>query len=90
MGFLVNTSVHPFIQNRPDLLTCQVKIKASDYNFLDHDSFIDCVELYPFNNGFLLDNRAHINQFTKAGIKKAVFISKTIEKRYKELILQSL
>jgi hypothetical protein len=89
MGFLVNTSVHPFIQNRPDLLKGQVEIKASEYRFLQHNSFVDCVTLYPFDNGFLLDNRGRINQITKAGIINAVSISKTIEKHYKELILTS-
>jgi len=40
--FVVNSRVSPFIADRPDLSKCQVMLAASDYAFLDHDSFIDC------------------------------------------------
>lgn len=35
--FLINSEIHPYIEARPRLKECQVKICASDYQ-LDHDS----------------------------------------------------
>lgn len=87
MGFLINSEIHPFISRRPELLRCQVKIKASDYKFLDYDSYIDCVELYPFEDTELVDKKDSINIITKAEIKKAVKNSSTIVIRYQKLIL---
>jgi hypothetical protein len=89
MGFLINTGIHPFILKRPKLLGCQVKIRASDYKFLDHDSYIDCVELYAFDDAKLLDRRSSINIVTKAEIKKAIKGSETIEIHYQKLILSN-
>jgi len=40
--FVINSRIHPFIEKQPVLLKCQVKLSASDYDFLDHDSFVDC------------------------------------------------
>jgi hypothetical protein len=89
LGFLVNTNIHPFIRKQPDLLVCQVKIRASNYRFLDYDSYIDCNDLYPFGDTLLLDSRGLISRQTKIEIIKAVSISKTIEGRYQKLILGS-
>lgn len=89
MGFLINSGIHPFILKRPELLVCQVKIKALNYRFLDHDSYIDCIELCDFEDAELLDRRAPINIVTKAEIKKAVEGSETIAPRYQKLILSN-
>jgi len=86
MGFLINSSINKFILNRPPLLVCQVKIKASDYGFLDHDSYIDCIDLYPFEDTELIDRLCSIDVATKAEIKKAVVNSKTIAPYYQRLI----
>lgn len=87
MGFLVNTVIHPFILNRPGLLKAQIKIKVSDYSFLDHDSYIDCKDLYDFEDGELCNTRAPVNIITKAEVRKIVRDSDTIEPRYQKLIL---
>jgi len=42
--FVINSRINPFIQKRPHLLRCQVRMAVSDYPFLDHDSFINCAE----------------------------------------------
>ena len=89
MGFLINTDIHPFILEQPELLRCQVKIRASDYRFLDHDSYISCIDLFPFGDNELLNWRSHINIMTKAEIKKAVKSSKAVEVRYQKLILSN-
>jgi len=89
MGFLVNTVIHPYILKRPDLLAAQVKIKASNYKCLNHDSYIDCVDLYAFGDAELLDRRDPINLITRAEIQKAVNNSKTIVTRLQKLILNN-
>ena len=89
MGFLINTEIHPFILKRPELLKAQVKIKVSDYRFLDHDSYIDCKDLFDFEDRDLLDERVPVNIITKAEIRKAINDSEVIEPRYQKLILHN-
>ena len=87
MGFLINSGVNRYIQKQPDLLACQAVIEASSHRCLDHDSYVDCVDLYPFEDAELVDGRDPISKQARAEIEKAVANSKTIEKRYKKLIL---
>ena len=88
-GFFINTDVRPFVQRQPELSACQVTIKAIDYKCLNHNSYVDCTELYPFEEVELHDIKDPINQQTKAEIKKAVSMSKTIVVRHQKLILAS-
>ncbi len=39
---VVNSEISRFIQNREELLICQVRLAASEHPFMDHDSFVDC------------------------------------------------
>jgi hypothetical protein len=89
MGFLINSDIHPFILRQPELLACQVEIGEPDYKFLSHTSYINCVDLYEFDDKELLDRRSPINIITIAKIKKAVKNSATIITRYQKLILHS-
>ena len=43
--FVVNSRVHPFIEARPDLSVCQVKIDAARHDFLRRNSWIACHEV---------------------------------------------
>lgn len=88
-GFFINTGIRQFVQKQPELLVCQVSIKETNYKCLDHDSYVDCAKLYLFEDTELLDVRDPINQQTKADIKKAVAVSKTIVVRHKKLIMAS-
>lgn len=87
MGFLVNSTIHPFILKRPYLLQCQVMLSNSDYSFLFHDSYLDCGRIYAFEDDQLVVGLELVNTKTKADIKLAVTNSKTIEKKYRDLIL---
>lgn len=87
MGFLVNSKLSSFILKRPDLLICQVVLSASDYGFLSHDSYLDCGQIYPFDDDVLVISVSDINKKTMSAIKIAVSKAKTIEKHYKDLIL---
>jgi hypothetical protein len=39
---VINSQVSRFIQNRPDMLRCQVAMAVADHVFMDHDSHVDC------------------------------------------------
>lgn len=43
--FVVNSRVHPFIEARPDLSVCQVKVDAARHDFLRRNSWIACHEV---------------------------------------------
>ena len=97
--FVINSKVHPFIANRPDLLRCQVKLSASDYDFLDHDSFINCGEVIDYfelkkvQEQVLADVgriRGELNTVTKREIIRVVKGARTISKRHKKLIVNAL
>jgi hypothetical protein len=87
MGFLINSSVHKYIQNRPNLLACQVPIEESNHKCLSRDSYVNCVNLFEFDDAELVEKRDPVSARARTQIKKAVNNSKTIEKRYKKLIL---
>lgn len=39
---VVNSEVHSFIENHPELAVCQVRMDAERHTFLEHDSHIAC------------------------------------------------
>jgi len=86
-GFFINTDIRQFVQNRPELLACQVSIKASSHKCLSYDSYVDCTELFPFEDTELTDIRDKVDKQTQAEIKKAVAISKTLVVRHQKIIL---
>ncbi|MBA7588956.1 hypothetical protein ES708_31027 [subsurface metagenome] len=87
MGFFINSSIHEYIQNRPDLLASQVVIEKSNHKCLSRDSYVNCIKLYPFEDTELVEDRGSISEQAMIRIKEAVDKSKTIEVRYKKLIL---
>lgn len=87
MGFLINSNIHKYIQNRPDLLICQAIIEESNHKCLSRDSYVDCIDLYEFEDTELVEDCGPISKQAIAQIKEAVNNSKTIEGRYKKLIL---
>ena len=87
MGFLINSSIHKYIQNRPDLLASQAVIEESNHKCPSHDSYVDCIDLYAFNDTELVEDWGPISKQAMIRIKTAVDNSRTIEVRYKKLIL---
>jgi len=86
-GFFINTGINQFIQKRPELLACQVSIKAASHECLDYDSYVDCTDLLPFEDTELTDIKDKVDQQTQSEIKKAVAKSKTLVVRHKKIIL---
>ena len=89
LGFFINSNIHPYVQNRPKLLECQILIRASDNWFLNHDSYIDCTQLYQFGDDNLVDGREIANEEIKNEIKRVVSNATLIEKRYRNSILNN-
>jgi hypothetical protein len=89
LGFLINTKISNFIKNRPPLYHSQVLLKARDYSFLTHDSFLDCSRLYPFDIDELFDGRGRLLESTIKIIKKTVSDSTTLEPRYIDIIVNN-
>lgn len=87
MGFLINSSIRKFIQNQPHRLRCQAIIEESNHKCLSRDSYVDCIDLYEFEDAELIEDYGPISKQAMARIKGAVTNSKTLEKRYKKLIL---
>ena len=87
VGFFINTEIHSFFLNKPELSQCHVKILMSNYKFLTRNSYIDCNEAYPFRKTELRYYVEPINTATKAKILKATRASKMLEAHYQRVIL---
>lgn len=84
-GFLINSEIAPFIQKRPDLLSSQVPITAKRYGFLNHNSYINCGQLFSFKKSYL-SSVQDVQNNTRKEIKRIIATSKVIEPIYKRLI----
>jgi hypothetical protein len=89
MGFLVNKGIGRFISQRPSMLQCQVVLKKADYHFLFNDSYLDCSQLYPFDDEELAIQIGQVLDETKQEIKEVVSQAKTIPELYRNLISNS-
>jgi hypothetical protein len=43
---LINSRLNPNVESDPARAGCHLRLNASDYPFLDHDSFLDCSKAY--------------------------------------------
>jgi len=84
-GFLINSEISQFIQNKPAMLSSQVAIAAERYGFLDHHSYINCAQLFSFRSGEL-HSIQDIQNNTRRAIERVVANSTLIEPIYKRLI----
>lgn len=95
----INSRIRPYIEDRPDLKQCQVRISASDYSFLSYDSYIDCTRVIAdFSEADIRDQLLSaiervVESLTTATIGlivAAVRKAPTISQRYKKRIIPSL
>ena len=87
LGFLINSEIDPWIQINESKMASQVKIDASEHKpCLDHDSYVDCLELYMFEDYQLAQPRVRVSETVKSGIIAAVRASSTLVRRHKRLI----
>lgn len=95
----INSRIAKFIENRADLRSCQVKINASDYHFLHHDSYIDCSKVITDFDSINIERqllsdltriKGELSETTKQEIVAAVQMAKTISPHHKRIITTSL
>lgn len=66
--FLINSQPAPFQLKKPILMGHQVAIREADHGFLNHDSVIDCTEVYggpsasDLEDIWTKDHRVHIGR----------------------------
>lgn len=97
---LINSVVNPFIQQNPKLLQCQVELLQSTHDFLDWDSFVNCIEAH---TAFSLDDiksriatdyghvfKGRVTDIAMKDVRAAISISPTMIRRHKKLILEAL
>jgi hypothetical protein len=85
-GFFINSKINNYISKRPYLLSCEAKILSNQHNFLDHDSFVDCREIFRFNDSELTDSRGLLSADGQAEVKKAVVLCPVLEQINKSRI----
>ena len=78
LGFLINSEIDVWIQINPLLSSSQIEISASEHSCLKYDSFVNCHELYNFDDFQLVNVRDEVSEEVKQEILKAVEESKTI------------
>ncbi len=89
MGFLINSKINKWIQRDPKRMASQAKLAAIEHRILDHDSWVDCIDLYPFTDDELTSERGRVSDRGIAQIRQAVSNSETIVSRYKAMILKT-
>lgn len=96
---VINSRISEFVRRRPHLLQCQVAIRAADYDWLRHDSYIDCsqaidrVELGTITDQVAADVtcvKGVLSAFTCTDIVAAVQVAKTISRAHKMAIVEAL
>ena len=99
LPLLINSAISDFAQAHPHLLACQVRPEASEYRFLDHDSYIDCSNVRAeLSNGELVEQiRADVSRVKgeltasiRAEIVRVIQGAKTVSRRHKQLIADAL
>ena len=97
--FVVNSRISDYLRKRPYLLACQVTLRAADYDWLRHDSYIDCsnvienLELATITSQMVNDTnciKGELNADTCSQIVAAVQAAKTITRKHKRVIVGAL
>jgi hypothetical protein len=97
--FLINSEIPRFVAKRPKQKASQVKLKASDYSFLQRDSYVNCAEVVDVFDEDAIRNqlmsqvsrcKGEITQNTKNAVIAAVKRTRQISDYDKELITAAL
>lgn len=96
---IINSKIPPFIEHDPHLKSGQIKMLRSVYTFLDHDSYLNCIDVrYGLDMNFSIDHllstpEDHKGYLQDSEIRQAIAYIKTaqtISDLDKELVLKSL
>ena len=97
--FIINSSIPAFVREKHWLSSCQVKLAATDYECLSHDSHLDCSEVITAFDGQAMRNqlladvrrlKESISADTKRQVLRAVTGAYTISGVHKSMVLNSL
>lgn len=97
--FVINSRISEYLRKRPHLLQCQVPISTKDYDWLHHDSYIDCsqvieeVELASITSQMIEDVsriKGELNSSTCCHILAVLQNAKTISKSHQQSIIEAL
>jgi hypothetical protein len=86
-GFLINSRIRPFIQNKPHLLACEATIVGSQHQLLKYDSFIDCTNLYRFDVVEFQSDEGAISADAMNALMQAVRNCPMLKRKHKRMIL---
>lgn len=86
-GFFINSSINRFIRNRPHLLPCEAEIFAHEHHFLNHDSFVDCRDIFDLRLQELTSSRGHLSPRGTHAVIAAVRACPVLERFHKQRIL---
>ena len=87
-GFLINSKVNRYLENRPYLLCCEAEIIAFEHEFLKYNSYVDCTAAFSFNDGELVNSRGFLSAAGQAEVIKAVGLCPVLERIHKKRILK--
>lgn len=97
---LINSNINQFISSREELLDCQVKISQSEHDFLDWDSFVNCVDAHAafeldvvkeqLSLNYMEVYRGRVVDNCMSEIKRAVNSSPTMIRKHKRAIITEL
>lgn len=96
--FILNTDINRFIEKRPHLLQCQVKIDTAGHPFLDHDSHVSCDKVWHLRREEVMLEimndtdciKGCVTEAVRDQIVAAVKFAKTLTPAEKTRILASL
>lgn len=89
LGFLINTIINDWFKKDASRLASQANTLASEHSTLSYDSFVDCWELFEFDETELTQPQGTVSKTAKLSIKAAVGKSKTLIPKHKILIRDS-
>ena len=76
---LINSKINPFIMRRPHMLERQLCLRADEYDFLSHESYVNCAQ--PF--------KSHLDFFSDAGYKYKGCLSDIHIKQVQDFLITS-
>lgn len=89
LGFVINSRVNDFYANKPELAPCHVAISQADHPFLEHDSFVDCTEVFtvPSVNLSADAKRGGLSEASQAAVLRGVEVCPVLRTKHKKLIV---
>jgi hypothetical protein len=87
-GCFINSNISQWLQARPNLLVCEVSIPGLNYHGINHDSWVDCQELYEFTDSELNERIDVVSDTLKEDILNAIHLCPKLPRKYKAAIAQ--